>query len=121
MGIRGLPPAYEAGLLGDVSDMLAVPNPAWLGERQYALIDLFCCPLHRLAIWPGAPRFGFLDLRKPVGVMDRKAQQLGLEALLDMPRVNVGQSALFWKRALRPERGRIGAANVVELGEEPIA
>jgi hypothetical protein len=35
-----------------------------------------------------------------------------------MPRIDVGQSAFLRKRALGPQRGRVGAANIVELGEE---
>ena len=39
MGIRRLPAANEAGLLRHISDVVAVTNPAWLRQRQGALVD----------------------------------------------------------------------------------
>ena len=39
MGIRGLATANQTGLLGHMSDVVAVSNPARLRQRQYALVD----------------------------------------------------------------------------------
>jgi hypothetical protein len=39
VGIAGPPAANEARLLGDVSDMVAVAQPARLGKGQHALVD----------------------------------------------------------------------------------
>ena len=41
MGIRGLATANQTRLLGHMSDMVAVANPARLRQRQHALIDNF--------------------------------------------------------------------------------
>ena len=39
MGIRRSPAANQARLLGDVSDVISVPNPARLGEGEGAFVD----------------------------------------------------------------------------------
>jgi hypothetical protein len=39
VGIAGLAAANQTRLLGHMSDMLAVSNPAWLCQGQHALID----------------------------------------------------------------------------------
>jgi len=40
VGIRGPTTANQTGLLGHMSNVLAVANPARLGQRQHTLIDL---------------------------------------------------------------------------------
>jgi hypothetical protein len=39
VGIRGLTGTYETSLLGHVFDVIAVPNPARLRQRQHTFID----------------------------------------------------------------------------------
>ena len=39
VGVAGLPAADQAGLLGHVSDVVAVAQTAGLGKRQYAFIE----------------------------------------------------------------------------------
>jgi hypothetical protein len=41
MGIGGLSPTYDAGVLGDKSEMLLVAVPSRLGNREGAIIDMF--------------------------------------------------------------------------------
>jgi hypothetical protein len=41
MRIRRTPTANQAGLFDDMPDMIAVTNPAWFGEHQDALINLW--------------------------------------------------------------------------------
>ena len=39
VGIRGSPAANQARLLGDVSDVISIPNAARLGEGEGAFVD----------------------------------------------------------------------------------
>ena len=45
VGIGGHSPTYEAGLLGDESEMLLVAVPFRLANREGALVDMFCLEL----------------------------------------------------------------------------
>ena len=45
VGIGGLSPTYEAGLLGDESEMLLVAVPFRPANREGALVDMFCLEL----------------------------------------------------------------------------
>ncbi len=128
VGIRRLPAAYQAWLLRHVSNMLPITNPARLRELQHAFVDCFCRWFGRFRgwfywLWNGLGWAGLGDygVGDPISVMDRKAHELGFEGLLDMPRIGRRQSVLVRQGALGPERGGVGAPNVVELGEEPVA
>ena len=41
VSIARLPAADQARLLRHISDVVTVPNPAWLRERQRTLVDAF--------------------------------------------------------------------------------
>jgi hypothetical protein len=84
VGIRWLPAANEARLLGDVSDVIPIPYPTVLWESQHGLIE--DCGLRRLSrlfsIWltlihrlwcPGLT--GSLRCQRRVHGIDRKRRE----------------------------------------------
>ena len=65
MGVRWLPAADQARLLGNETDVIAVADPPRLREGKHALVDFFGAPLPRrpkgLSRAPGFRRCGFID------------------------------------------------------------
>src|SRR5208282_620063 len=118
VGIRWLPAANEAGLLGDVSDVIPIPYPMGLWESQHGLIDargprrlsrlfsIWLALIHRL--WrPGLP--GSLRCHKRVhgiGRKRRESRNACSESFLDAYGIGRGRSVLFRKAPLRPD-GRV--------------
>ncbi len=107
MGVARLAATDQTGLLGDVSDVLAIPDPARLRK---------CEQLSHLVDdrgWPALPGGGTSAQRS-------KSHKLGAKALFDALRIGVHQRALLGKPTMGPESGIIYRANLVHFRDEPV-
>ena len=124
MGVQAAT-ANQAGMLGHVSDVIAVTNPARLRQRQRALVDR----LDRPAFWP----FRLLGI-DAVSSCSASACVCGYSSasvsrtppvLLGRPPRRAGHRlpsvCSFRQAPMGPERGIIATAKIVDLTEEPIA
>ena len=123
VGIRGLTAANQARLLGHMSDVIAVANPARLRQRQHTFVDHLRSPL---ALWLRCRRAlssrGLLPCPlRLIGLGRRKARQSRLEALLHGLRIGCRQSVLFDERPMRPDCSIIATGKIIEFAEKSIA
>ena len=123
--IARLAVANQTRLLGHVSNVLAVANPARLRQGQHALIDyLRSRPvlwLRRTRTPQGQGLRRFACRLKPICVRRRKTQQSRLETLLHGLRIGNRQFILFSERPMRPDCSIIATGQITEFGEESIA
>ena len=126
MGIAGLAATDQAGLMSHMPDVLAIPHPARLRERQGALVDRFRLfwLLGAPSIWLGRSlrrRSSDIDARS-FRVMSSKAQKLGAEALVDVFGIRfIEPRRLVRISPLCPSCRLVTAAKFVEFGNHLIA
>jgi hypothetical protein len=101
MTIRWAPTADQARELGNRFDMLAIPNPSWRWQRQYALIDGGPSPL-------ALPRPGFIGVRVFVEGLARNNRQPRLECLLDLNGIILDERVFLSEHTVSPIRGLVG-------------
>jgi hypothetical protein len=113
MGICRPPAAYQAGMLGDRSDVIPVTHAAGFRNRQRALINrpgapaalrLLCSCIRLIGAWRrDVPflRFGW------VCAVDANGLQLGLESLLEDLGIFSDQCVLLGKYSVRPDGGLV--------------
>ena len=126
VGIRRSATANQARLLGHISDVIAVANPARLRQSQHALIDhLRSRPVLRLLGWMRAVRsqrlLNFVRRLRLICGARRKARQSGLESFLDALRIGCRQLVLFGERPMRPKCGIIAGCKITEFAQKSIA
>jgi hypothetical protein len=133
VGIRRLATADQAWLLGYVSDVISVTDPAWLREGEGAFVDrprdpLSPRPLARSWSRCAGKEFGWwLGHRGLTGCpalvfgVGGEAYNVRLERFLDPPGMCCGQSVLFWERPVCPTGGVLARTYTAQFREEPIA
>ena len=123
VGIAGLAPANQTRLLGHMSDVIAVANPARLRQRQHTFVDhLRSRPVLRLRCRRALSSRGLLPCPlRLIGLGRRKARQSRLEALLHGLRIGCRQFVLFDERPMRPDCSIIAAGKIIEFAEKSIA
>ena len=114
VGIAGLATANQTRLLGHMSDVIAVANPARLWQRQHTFVDhLRSLPVLRLRRRRALSSRGLLPCPlRLIGLGRRKADQSCLEALLHGLRVGCRQFVLFDERPMRPDCSIIAAGKI---------
>jgi hypothetical protein len=120
MGIAGLAPANQTRLLGHMSDVIAVANPARLRQCQHTFVDhLRSLPVLRLRRRRALSSRGLLPCPlRLIGLGRRKADQSCLEALLHGLRVGCRQFVLFDERPMRPDCSIIAAGKIAEFSDK---
>ena len=119
VGIAGLAAANQTRLLGHMSDVIAVPNPARLWQRQHTFVDRLRSQFALLLRCRGALSSqrmrNFPCPLRLIGLGRRKARQSRLEALLHGLRVGCRQFVLFDERPMRPDCSIIAAGQITEF------
>ena len=128
--VTGCSAADQAGLLGDIFDMLAVANPARLRQRQNSLVNASRAPplsehARTGAIARTGPlRFcwipGLLGFRR---VLDWhfEVRQSGLERQFDLPSIFRSQLVFFGEATARPKRRIVSRRKRGDFGDQTIA
>ncbi len=128
MGIARPAAADQASLLGHIFYMLAIPDPARLGEQQGALVDRFRLTwlLGLASIWSEGADSGSrrtdIGVSGPLRIVGGEAEELGAKAFVDVFGVScVEFFGLVGVTPLRPAGGLVTSDKIVEFDDHPIA
>jgi len=113
MGVGGHATANQTWLFGNELDMLAIANSTRFGMTKFAFVDARGVgPSSRFA------RSGFRALADDASIFE--LCEFPLECLFDPLGISCNQGVLVSEHAMRPSRGLLGRANVLEFGRKAI-